>query len=168
MASSAGVRRSRWMWHLMSCRCRRRCRDVAVLRAIVRPLLSVQRVLRSEIVVLQGEVRDAADRVAPQGCAMRFGICRIAAGHRMRRHSPICPGMPSLTVGKDLGQRLASDLWDKLTFAFFVIPALERPYAQIVYLRLKRWNRWYIWSRLHLSRAPLVSCRVRRLSRLDP
>ena len=30
----------------------------------MRPLLSVQRVLRSEIVVLQGEVRDAADRVA--------------------------------------------------------------------------------------------------------
>ena len=97
----------------LSCRCRRRCRNVAVLRAIVRRLLSVQRVPRSEIVVLQGEVRDAADRVAhyrrdPQSCAMRFGICRIAAGHRMRRHSPICPGMPSLTVGKDLGQRLAS------------------------------------------------------------
>ena len=36
----------------------------------------------------------------PQSCAMRFGICQIAAGNRMRRHSPICPGMPSLTVGK--------------------------------------------------------------------
>lgn len=68
--------------------------DVAVLRAIVRRLLSVQRVLRSEIVVLQGEVRDAADRVAhyrreSQSCAMRFGMCRIAAGHRTRRHSPM-------------------------------------------------------------------------------
>ena len=37
-----------------------------------------------------------------------FGICRIGAGHRMTRHSPVCPGLPSLTVGKDLGQRLAS------------------------------------------------------------
>ena len=59
--------------------------DVAVLRAIVRRLLSVQRVLRSEIVVLQGGVRDAADRVAHyrrKSAKLRhaggFGKCRIA------------------------------------------------------------------------------------------
>ena len=79
----------------------------------MRRLLSVQRVLRSEIVVLQARFAMLPTALLttggnPQGCAMRFGICRIAAGHRMRRHSPICPGMPSLTVGKDLGQRLAS------------------------------------------------------------
>jgi hypothetical protein len=37
--------------------------DTAMLRAIVRRLLSTQRVLRARIVVLEGEVRYAADRV---------------------------------------------------------------------------------------------------------
>ena len=41
--------------------------DVAVLRAIVRRLLSVQRAPRSETAVLQGEVRDAADRLLTTG-----------------------------------------------------------------------------------------------------
>jgi hypothetical protein len=39
--------------------------DVATLRAIVRRLLSTQRTLRARIVVLEGEVCYAADRVGP-------------------------------------------------------------------------------------------------------
>ncbi|MGC1413056.1 MAG: hypothetical protein WA864_29425 [Acetobacteraceae bacterium] len=38
--------------------------DVAMLRAIIRRLLSTQRVLRARIVVVEGEVRYAADRVS--------------------------------------------------------------------------------------------------------
>lgn len=38
--------------------------DVATLRAIVRRLLSTQRTLRARIVVLEGEVRYAADRAS--------------------------------------------------------------------------------------------------------
>ena len=36
---------------------------MAKLKAIIRRLLATQRVLRARIVVLEGEVRDAADRV---------------------------------------------------------------------------------------------------------
>ena len=70
-ASAATINGRRWGNNKRGLRTRSRgnarrgCRTMLrVLRAIVRRLLSVQRVLRSEIVVLQGEVRDAADRVA--------------------------------------------------------------------------------------------------------